>query len=169
MNRPTMQRLVTRRVGIIAAALTFGVVGAALAQPAGPGAGDPADMVARMLVHAKAKLNLDSSQQVAWDNAVAASKSAHEAVRANHQRVHDAMQAELAKAQPDLAAVATLADDVAQLNRAQHVKARNQWLTLYGTLSPDQKTIVRDGIAQRLARMEAFRAKMRERFHGPNG
>ncbi|HZQ62460.1 MAG TPA: periplasmic heavy metal sensor [Casimicrobiaceae bacterium] len=169
MNRPLVRHLVSRRLAVAAAALTLGIGSVALAQPIGPGAGDPGDMVARMLQHAKARLNLDSSQQVAWGNAVAASKAAHDVIRANRQRVHDALQAELAKPQPDLGAVAALADDIAQQNRTQHINARNQWLTLYGALSPDQKTIVRDGIAQRLARLDAFRARMRERFHGPNG
>lgn len=169
MNRPTITSFVSRRAAVIVAALTFGVSAAAFAQPMGPGAGDPGDMVARMLQHTKDKLNLDSSQQVAWDNAVAVSKAAHQAILANRQRVHDSLQAELAKPQPDLAGLAALTDDIAQQNRTQHLNARNQWLAVYATLSPDQKTIVRDGLAQRMARMEAFRARMRERFHSPNG
>lgn len=167
MYRPTRTRALARLMAITAAALTLGLASHVSAQPMGPGAGDPGEMIARMLHGAKAKLNLDSSQQIAWDNAVSASKAAHQAIRTNRQKVHDALQAELAKPQPDLAAVAALADDVAQQNRAQHITARNQWLTLYSMLSPDQKTMVRDGIAARIARFEAFRERMRSRMQGP--
>ena len=169
MNRPATTTYLVKLLATAAAALTLGFSTAASAQP-GPGMGaDPGAMIERMLQHAKAKLNLDSSQQVAWDNAVAASKAAHQAMRANRQKVNDALQAELAKPQPDLASVAALGDEVAQQNRAQHVGARNQWLTLYSMLSPDQKTIVRDGIVSRMARLEAFRDRMRARMQGQPG
>jgi len=168
MNRLARTSL-AKLLATAAATFTLVFTAAASAQPA-PGTGaDPGAMIERMLQHAKAKLNLDSSQQVAWDNAVAASKAAHQAMRANRQKVNDALQAELAKPQPDLASVAALADEVAQQNRGQHVGARNQWLTLYAMLSPDQKTIVRDGIASRMARLEAFRDRMRGRMQGQPG
>ncbi|MDQ6618351.1 MAG: periplasmic heavy metal sensor [Pseudomonadota bacterium] len=168
MKHPThTTRWLTRGVLSLATALTLTVASTASAQPMGHGPADPAEMVAHMLQAAKAKLNLNSSQQVAWDNAVASSQAAHQAIRANRQRVRDTMQAELAKPQPDFAAIAAVADDVAALNRAEHVKARNQWLSVYAMLAPDQKTLVRDAIAQRVARGEAFRERMRQRFHGP--
>jgi len=168
MNRLARTSL-AKLLATAAAAFTLVFTAAASAQPAPGTSADPGAMIERMLQHAKAKLNLDSSQQVAWDNAVAASKAAHQAMRANRQKVNDALQAELAKPQPDLASVAALADEVAQQNRVQHVGARNQWLTLYAMLSPDQKTIVRDGIASRMARLEAFRDRMRARMQGQPG
>src|SRR5207245_11775218 len=48
------------------------------------------------------QLNVTTSQQVLWDAAVAASKSAHDTVRQNHQQLHQAVQAEPAKDPPDL-------------------------------------------------------------------
>ena len=168
MNRPNPRsRSLARVIAATATALALAFAVDAAAQAPGAGAGDPGAMIARMLQSAKAALNLDTSQQLAWDNAVSASKAAHQAIRANRQKVRDAVQVELAKPQPDLAAVAALADDVAQQNRAQHINARNQWLALYAMLSPDQKTIVRDGIAARLSRLDAFRERMRARLHGP--
>ena len=75
-----------------------------------------------------------------------------------------ATQAELAKPAPDLAALAALADDVQQQNMAARKTARNAWLALYSTFTPEQKTIVRDAIQAKLDRMAAFRAHLRERL-----
>ncbi len=168
-HRP--QPRIARKLASIAAALALGMTGLASAQPSGPphGAGGPDGMLGQMLQSAKVRLNLDTSQQQAWDNAIAQAKSARQQAVANRQRVHDTLQAELAKSEPDLAAVAAASDQVQQQNQALHKAVRDQWLALYGMLSPDQKAIVRDGIAQRLARMETFRGQMRQRFHGPGG
>jgi len=144
----------------------------ASAQPAGPhhgahaGLAGQGDFLAGALQRAHDQLNLNSSQQVAWDSAVAASKAAHEAMRTQHQRLHAALTAELAKPQPDFAAVAAIADDVAQQDRTLRVNARNAWLNVYANLSPEQKTTVRDLIATRLARMQEFRNKMRQGVQG---
>ena len=43
-------------------------------------------------------------------------------------------------------------------------QVRDQWLALYATFTPTQKAVVRDAIKARVARMEAFREKMQERF-----
>ena len=65
----------------------------------------------------KGQLNLNTSQQLMWDNAVAQTKAAHDAGRANMQKVHDALTAELAKPEPDLAAVAAVADSAQTSNQ----------------------------------------------------
>lgn len=155
----------------IAAALSFGVIGGALAQPVGSGAGaDRGDVpITRILQAAKARLNLNTSQQVLWDKVVADTKAAHQAGRANRQRVSAALQAELAKPEPNLAAVAAIGDEVQQQNRVQHVAVRTEWLNLYATLSPEQKAVVRDSITQRLTRMQQFREKMRDHFGAHHG
>ena len=105
----------------------------------------------------QAKLNLNTSQQQQWDAAVAQSKAAHDAIRANFQQLKAATQAELAKSDPDLAALASLSDQLQQQNIAQRQQARAAWLALYGTFSADQKTTVKDAINARMARMQAFR------------
>jgi periplasmic protein CpxP/Spy len=114
----------------------------------------------------QAKLNLNTSQQQQWDAAVAQSKAAHQAIRANFQQLKTATQAELAKTDPDLAALATLSDQLQQQNIAQRQQARAAWLALYGTFSADQKTTVRDAINARMARMDAFRQRMHDRLPG---
>ena len=99
--------------------------------------GAPLDqLVPHLLDKAKASLNLDTSQQVMWDNAVAQGKRAHAQMRANRQQVKDALKAELAKPAPDLAALAAAADAVEQQNRTLRQDARAQWLALYATFTP---------------------------------
>ncbi len=144
------------------------------AQPAGgsmhgggPGmqGGGIEQMIPKMLAEAKASLNLNTSQQATWDRLVAQSKAARDAARANRQQVKDAMAAQLAKAEPDLAAVAAVADAVEQQNRAQRKALRDQWIAFYtGSFTPEQKAIVRDLLQKKLARAEAFRHGMLERM-----
>ena len=112
------------------------------------------------------KLNLNTSQQQQWDTAVAQSKTAHDAIRANFQQLKAATQTELAKSDPDLAALASLSDQLQQQNIAQRKQARTAWLALYGTFSADQKTTVKDAINARMARMDAFRQRMQDRLSG---
>lgn len=146
---------------ILAAGLT-GVAVQAWAQAPGHGMHDPLAVLPRI----QSKLNLNTSQQQQLASAVAQSKTAHAAIRANFQQLKTATQAELAKAAPDLAALATLSDQLQQQNIAQRTQARAAWLALYATFSAEQITTARDAIVVRLARMEAFRQHMRDRHPG---
>jgi len=154
-------------------ATAFGA-GTALAQPAGgphgPGGADA--MFGHLIEHARTQLNLNTMQQEMFDKAVAGARAAREAGRALHRKVRDTLQAELAKADPDLKAVAAVADAAMDQGRAQRQAIRNEWLALYGTFSAEQKAVVRDLLQQRLARGEPFRQRMREmhqRFGGASG
>jgi Spy/CpxP family protein refolding chaperone len=158
----------TRSWVVAASALVaIALAGGAMAQP-GPmrhhhgGGVEGAEMLSRLIAHAKDKLNLNTSQQTQFDAAAAQSKAAHETARNNMQRAKDALAAELTKAEPDLAAVAAVADDARAQNQALHKQVRDQWLALYNTFSPDQKAVVKQMIQTRLARGEKFREKMRE-------
>ena len=146
---------------IFAAGFT-GIALTAWAQAPGHGMHDPLAVLQRI----QAKLNLNTSQQQQWDAAVAQSKAAHQAIRANFQQLKTATQAELAKTDPDLAALATLSDQLQQQNIAQRQQARAAWLALYATFSVEQKTTVKDAINARMARMEAFRQRMQDRLPG---
>jgi len=155
-----------RRIAAAAAAalaMTLGS-GAAPAQPMGgphgPGAGEA--MIGQIIQRAKAQLNLNTSQQLMFDAAAAQGKAAREAGRAHHQKVKDAMRAELAKAEPDLAGAARIADDAEQQVRTQRQQLRAQWLTLYATFTPEQKAVVRDMLQKRMDHAEAFHQKMRQ-------
>jgi Spy/CpxP family protein refolding chaperone len=123
----------------------------------------------QVIAQVKEKLALDSSQQVLFDSALAATKSAREAGRAEMDKVRTVIEAELTKAEPDLAAVAAAADAAQESGQALRRQVRDGWLKLYATFSPAQKAVVRDLLAQRMERHERFREKMRERFGGTRG
>jgi hypothetical protein len=139
------------RVILLAAALGP-LVGSASAQPM-HGASPLA-----MLGAVKSQLNLNTSQQQQWDNAVALSATAHSAVRASVDQRRAALQAELAKAEPDFASVAAAGDTAHDQIASLHRQARDAWLALYATFTPEQKGIARDAIKTRLAQIEARRA-----------
>ena len=152
MKSPTASRLAAR-----AAAALIAASGSVLAQEhhmhhmRGPGgAGDVAMAIAAL----KGQLSLNTSQQQMWDNAVAATRAARESGRANVGRMHAALTTELSKAEPDLAAVAAVGDDVQAKNLTLRHQVRDQWLAIYATFSPDQKAVVRDALAKRMQRMQ---------------
>jgi Spy/CpxP family protein refolding chaperone len=161
--------------GLLAASLLVlgpGTVGAQ------PGAGAHAHgrghghgiAIEHVLAQLKGQLALDTSQQVMWDNAAAGTKAARESARGSMDQVRAALAAELAKPEPDFAAVAAVTDSVRANQQALRKQVRDEWLKLYATFSPAQKAVVRDAVQQRLARVEAFRAKMRERMQSrPSG
>jgi Spy/CpxP family protein refolding chaperone len=161
-------------VAAAAAALALAFGGGALAQPAGghPGphammGGDGADgMLGHLIAQAQAQLKLNTSQSGMFDAAVAQSKAARDTGRTLHQKVKDALTAELAKPEPDLAAVAAVADGVQQQGIALRHQVRDAWLQLYATFSPEQKAVVRDLMQQHLARMESFRQRMKSHVSG---
>lgn len=169
------KRFCSRRAAVVtAAALALTCGTAAFGQPMGgpgghmgPGPGGAGFLDAhfgQMLESAKTRLALDTSQQGLWDNAVAASKAARESGRAIHQKARDAARAELAKAEPDLAALATMTDDVHAQAQALRRGVRDQWLKLYATFNPQQKAVVRELMQQRMDRADQFRQRMRERL-----
>jgi Spy/CpxP family protein refolding chaperone len=142
---------------MILAALTASVLGtlglAALAQPLHEGT--PLAMLGRV----QPQLNLNTSQQLQWDNVVAQGKSARAAARANFDQINTALQAELTKSEPDFAAVAAVADGVQQQNAALRRQTRDAWLALYATFTPEQKAVARDAIKAGIENMQARRAE----------
>jgi Spy/CpxP family protein refolding chaperone len=162
-----MKKHRTSNIVALVAATLLGLTGmVAVAQPMG-GHGGPHGPrggmdIEHVLLGVKSQLALNTSQQLSWDNAVAQTKAAHEAGRANGQKLHEAMSAELAKAEPDLAAMAALADSMHATNQSLRQGVRTQWLQLYATFSPEQKAVVRDAMSKQMARMESFGARMRE-------
>lgn len=158
-----MKQAIPRRLAIAAVATFLGAgIAAVAAQPMhGPGY-DGGD-VAAAIAHAKSLLSLDTSQQTMWDSAVAASKSARTTIRANRDNVRAVLNTELAKPEPDLAAVAAAADHAQTQAIALRHQARAAWLSLYGTFTPDQKAVVKTQIQNRLARIDRWHAKMLER------
>ena len=163
-------------IAAVAVAIGFGSA-AALAQPAGVahgphgphGMGGPDEMIGHLIAHAKGQLNLNTSQQGMFDTAVADSKAAHQAGRALHEKVKATLQAELAKPEPDLAAVAAAADAAIDQARDKRKAIRAEWLALYATFTVEQKAVVKDLLQKRLAHAESFREKMREHMQSMFG
>ncbi len=159
-------------VAAIAMAMAFGS-GAALAQlpggghgPGGHGGHGAADaMIGHLIAEAKAELKLNTMQQAMFDRAVANSKLARDKARPLHAKVRDTLQTELAKPEPNLAAVATAADAAMEEGRMARKAIRDEWLALYGQFSPEQKAVVRDLLQKRMSRGESFRQRMLERMH----
>ena len=155
------------RVAAIAAAALIGISGIAAAQPQprhhGPHGRDGGGDFISAIAGLKSELNLNTSQQAMWDNAAAAGKAARENARAERQKIRATLDAELAKAEPDLAAVAAAADGARNAGATAHRQVRDAWLALYGTFTPDQKTVVKNVLKDKLARMDAFRQKMRDK------
>ena len=114
---------------VFAAGFT-GLALTAWAQAPGHGMHDPLAVLQRI----QAKLNLNTSQQQQWDAAVAQSKAAHLAIKANFQQLKTATQAELAKADPgnpELArAVAAVDNQIGDAAAAQGKTA--EALSAYG-------------------------------------
>ena len=166
-----------RKTTVVAAAALAMALGAggALAQPGGHGPhghgaqGAPGDMIGHFIAGAKDQLNLNTSQQQMFNAAVASTKAAHETGLSLHESVKNTLNAELAKSEPDLAAVAAVSDNAQAQGQALRKSGRAQWLALYATFSPDQKTVVKQMIQARMAKAESFHQKMLERFHGRPG
>lgn len=153
------------RYAALASSLAFGFgASTGWAQPAGQGPGGPGgphggDPLSHVIEQYKSQLALNSSQQQMWDGAVALTKQARETGRGYRQEVHTAMQTELAKAEPDLAAVAAIADDAHAKAQALRRQVRDEWLKLYATFTPAQKTVVRDALQARMQRFGEMRGK----------
>jgi Spy/CpxP family protein refolding chaperone len=158
-------------VAAIAMAMAFGS-GATQAQPlggphghGGPAGPDGADaMIGHLIAEARAELKLNTMQQEMFDKAVANSKLMHEKARARHAKVRDTLQTELAKPEPNLAAVAAAADATMEEGRVARKAVRDEWLAFYEKLGPEQKAVVRDRLQKRLSEGDSFRQRMRERM-----
>lgn len=146
-------------IALVAAAALVGVAAFSWANGASHH-GHDADPLA-VIASLRAQLNLNTSQQMQFDNALTQSKAARDAMKNSFVQLKAATQFELAKSAPDLGSLAALSDQVRQQNSGLRKQARAAWLALYDTLSPDQKLTVRDAISARIAKVEAFRAQMR--------
>lgn len=171
-----MKSRIPRMTGLMAAALFALGANVAMAQPGPGGFGGPGHPgpgrgfeIENVLASLKAQLNLNTQQQATWDAVVAHGKTARQNARAAMDQVHTVMTAELAKPEPNFAAVAAAADAAQNATQAERKQVRDEWLALYASFTPAQKAIVRDAVKQRVERMEAFRDKMKERFQQRQG
>jgi len=141
-----------------------GAAGPGAPGPGGPGVGP--GMVEHVLEGLKDKLALDGAQQSLFDAARAQTLAARDRMVASRNDVRAKVESELAKPDPDLAAVAALFESAEEQSRALRHQTRDQWLKLYASLRADQKLVVRDELKARFDRMETMRERMKER-RGP--
>ncbi|HEY8243883.1 MAG TPA: hypothetical protein VII68_10515 [Casimicrobiaceae bacterium] len=165
-----MQAITIRRPAAIASALllaaTLAIAGTSHADgPRRGPAGGPAGggLVEHVIAGLKDRLALDSSQQLMFDQARAQTLAARDQAVAQRKDVRARIDAELAKNDPDLAAVAMMVEGVSEQGLASRRAARDQWLKLYANLRPDQKVVVRDAIRERIAHGDEMRDQMRQR------
>jgi Spy/CpxP family protein refolding chaperone len=106
------------------------------------------------------KLKLTPDQRAQWDAMVQKSKAQMEAMRKQHHEMHEAMKAELAKPEPDLAALAAKGDAARESGMAAHKELRDGWLRLYATMTPEQKGMVKKAIIWHMKRMRHMHERM---------
>jgi len=111
------------------------------------------------------ELKLSAEQRAQWDAQMQKSKTVHEAMRKARTDMHQVVKAELAKAEPDLAALAAKADEARDKGRAAHRDLRDGWLKLYAGFNAEQKAIVKKRILVHLGRFEKLRDRMHQRMH----
>jgi Spy/CpxP family protein refolding chaperone len=111
------------------------------------------------------KLKLTPEQRTQWDAMVQKTMAHFEAMHKAHHEMHEAMKAELAKPEPDLAALAAKADAAREKGMAAHKELRDGWLKLYATMSLEQKGVVKKEILRHMAKMH----HMHSRMHGMHG
>lgn len=150
----------TLKISLLAAALVLGS-GALHAAVSGHGP-DGAHFMNRLgKVHDQLKLN--PQQEAAWKQAEEKSSETMKQMRDSHGKTREAMKQELAKSEPDFAAVARLADKSQESGFKARREARDLWLKLYAELSPEQKIVARDFVRERLARADSMRDKFKRR------
>lgn len=167
-----MERTYRNLLAASAAALTLALVAApASAQPGhhgGPMGGPFGDHLGQVIESAQAQLNLNSSQQQMFAANVAQTKAAFAGAQSQMQGVHDTLAAELAKPEPNLAAVAAAGDAAQQQMQTVRHQVRDSWLALYATFTLDQKAVVKGIIQDHLAKMDSVHQKMMQR-HSSGG
>lgn len=159
-------QLISRRA-LAASVLGVGLVATTLALPAAAQRGGHHQGGEEFFAHmaeVKAQLNLDASQQAMWDSAVAAGKAAREAGRARRDTIRQVVAAEAAKAKPELRNIASATDKVRDSATTDRRAVRDQWLKLYESFNSDQAAVVKTMLTNRLARMDSFRERMKQRF-----
>jgi periplasmic protein CpxP/Spy len=101
-------------------------------------------------------LDLSPAQQVQFDAAVAATQRTVVAAVMAGVQMKAQVQAEFAKARPDLDALAKLKDATEETLRPLHLAARAEWLKLYAMLSDEQAALVKEHVHETFDHLEAL-------------
>jgi Spy/CpxP family protein refolding chaperone len=116
------------------------------------------------------KLNLSETQEKTWQALSQEGRTMREALRKEHVETKSLLKQELDKGEPDFAAAAAQADKLADERSGKMRRMRDEWIKFYATLTPAQKTIVRDEMKARLSMAEKRWDRMMQRREksGPN-
>jgi Spy/CpxP family protein refolding chaperone len=150
----------TLKISLLAAALVFGS-GALHAAMGGHGLDGGHFMNRLGKIHDQLKLN--PQQEAVWKQAEEKSRETMKQMRDSHGKTREAMKQELAKSDPDFAAVAKLADESQESGFKARRETRDLWLKLYAELSPEQKTVAKDFMRERMTRSDGMRGKFKQR------
>jgi hypothetical protein len=101
-------------------------------------------------------LALNPAQKAQFDKAAATSAKALAEAAQRRAMMKAAVDAEFAKARPDLTALALLHDNEMDGNRAAHYAARAEWLELYAMLDDSQAAVAKVRLQQHFRRLEAL-------------
>ncbi|HVC10645.1 MAG TPA: periplasmic heavy metal sensor [Burkholderiales bacterium] len=169
------QKAIVRR-WLFTSALALGVAGSVTAfQSAAYAEGRPGPAAHRWhRSHARLdklmnELKLNAEQQQAWHAIEARRDAMRRELYHGRAELRRALTAELAKPEPDLARLAALRDRARDHAMQGRKEIEDLQLKLYASLSPQQKTTVRDFLKARLARMEQWRRHERDRRGGHRG
>lgn len=102
----------------------------------------------------KQALKLTTGQQKAWQTITTEQRNLWRQRRAGWKEVRQALETQLATAEPDLAQVAAVRDRVREHELDARREIEHLRLQLYASFSPQQKGVMRDFLKSRLARAE---------------
>lgn len=108
------------------------------------------------------QLNLTPEQESQWQQLQQEKKSARMEMREERQRFRGFVDAELAKPNPDLAAINNALDATHEKNLAAEKRVRQDALAFYGALTPERQAVIVDAMREQHQRVKAMREKIRE-------
>ncbi len=122
--------------------------------------------LAQRLETVKSQLNLNATQDAQFTVAKAASDKAMAAGKAAHMNVRTATQAEMGKADPDLGKLLTLRETSREAASVERKAATAEWAKFLNLLNPEQKTVVKSLLVDRMHRAAAMREKFTNQSKG---
>jgi LTXXQ motif family protein len=112
----------------------------------------------------KAQLNLNPTQEAQFVTAKAATDKAIAAGKTAHMNVRATAKTEMGKADPDLGKLLTMRESAQEAAAAERKVATAEWAKFLNLLNPEQKTVVKSLLVDRMHRA----AVMREKFTNQN-
>lgn len=162
-----MQQRKTRLIAVLLAAALAAPAGFAFASPHGGhghhhhgGFGQYGGLLSEEV---RKQLNLAPEQDRDWQELKRQQQALWEQMRDTHQQMRAQIDAELAKPQPDLAAINAAMDAAHERNYAANKRLREAALGFYQTLTPDRQAIVVSALKER---HERFKKSREHRHHG---